>query len=47
MVQSGDTLWDIAKKFYTTIDTIIQLNHLEDREIRPQDTLILMKKVEG
>ena len=46
-VQPGDTLWDIAKKFYTTIDTIIQLNHLEDREIRPQDTLILMKKVEG
>lgn len=46
-VQPGDTLWDIAKKFYTTIDTITQLNHLEDREIRPRDTLILMKKVEG
>ena len=46
-VQPGDTLWDIAKKFYTTIETIVQLNHLEDREIRPRDTLILMKKVEG
>ena len=46
-VQPGDTLWDIAKKFYTTIETIVQLNHLEDREIRPYDTLILMKKVEG
>lgn len=46
-VQPGDSLWDIAKKFYTTIDTIIQLNHLEDQEVRPYDTLILMKKVEG
>ena len=45
-VQPGDCLWDIAKKFYTTIDNIMQLNSLETDEIKPYDTLILMKKVE-
>lgn len=45
-VQPGDTLWDIAKKFYTTIDTIIGLNGLESEKVKPFDTLILMKKVE-
>jgi len=47
LVQPGDTLWDIAKTFYTTIDTIKELNELKDDEIHPYDTLILMKKVEA
>jgi hypothetical protein len=47
LVQPQDTLWDIAKAFYTTIDTIMELNELESEEVRPYDTLILMKKVEG
>ena len=46
-VQPQDTLWDIAKKFYTTIETIVQLNNLESDEVRPYDTLILTKKVES
>lgn len=45
-VQPGDSLWDIAKKFYTTIENISQLNGLENENVRPYDTLILMKKVE-
>lgn len=45
-VQPGDTLWDIAKKFYTTIPTIMALNNLEIEEVKVYDTLILMKKVE-
>ena len=45
-VQPGDCLWDIAKKFYTTIENIMQLNSMETEEIRPYDTLILMKEVE-
>lgn len=47
MVQPGDTLWDIAKAFYTSIDTIMELNALESEEVKPYDTLILMKKVEA
>lgn len=46
-VQPQDTLWDIAKKFYTTIDTIRLLNELEDENVKAYDTLILMKKVES
>lgn len=45
-VQPQDTLWDIAKKFYTTIDNIMQLNGLESEKVKPYDTLILVKKVE-
>lgn len=29
-VQTGDTLWKIAKKYYTTIDEIIRVNNLEN-----------------
>lgn len=47
MIQPEDTLWDIAKRFYTTIDTIKELNQLEGDEITPYETLILMKKIEG
>lgn len=46
LVQPGDTLWDIAKNFYTTIDTIKTLNHLETEEISPMDSLLLVKKVD-
>ena len=45
-VQQGDTLWDIAKKFYTTIENIMELNGLESEEVKPGDGLLLMKKVE-
>ena len=46
-VQAGDTMWDIAKKFYTTTEEIIRLNHLESEELHPFDTLILVKSVES
>lgn len=45
-VQPQDTLWDIVKRFYTTIDTILELNEMENETIKPYDTLVLMKKVE-
>ena len=40
LVQSGDTLWDIAKNFFTTIDEIKSLNQLETDEIIPQDRCV-------
>ena len=46
MVQSGDTLWDIAKKFYTTADEIRELNNLKGDEIRPMQSLLLVKSIE-
>lgn len=33
VIQQDDTLWKIAKKYYTTIENLIKLNNLEDSEI--------------
>ena len=47
MVKPGDTLWDIAKRFYTTVDEIRSLNELEDEKVSACQPLLLVKKVEG
>lgn len=42
VVQPEDTLWDIAKKYYTTVDEIISLNDLyDDADIKPSQKLII------
>lgn len=46
MVKPGDTLWDIAKKFYTTTEEICSMNELENEEIQTGQPLLLIKKVE-
>ena len=43
----GNTLWDIAKKFYTTMEEIISMNDLEDDQVSSGQPLILVKKVES
>ncbi|WP_426158114.1 DUF3794 and LysM peptidoglycan-binding domain-containing protein [Lacrimispora sp. 38-1] len=45
IVQSDDTLWKIAKKFHTTIDTIMTANGLTESTVKPGDRLILVKEV--
>ena len=45
VVQPGDSLWDIAKKYYTSIEMIQSINDLSGDEIKPKDTLILVKNV--
>ncbi len=47
IVQPEDTLWDIAKTFYTTVDEIQSINHLENESITPYQPLLLVKKVEN
>lgn len=46
IVQPGDTLWSIAKQYYTTTDRICSLNGLETAEVQPGSKLIIMKTVE-
>lgn len=46
MVKPGDTLWDISKRFYTTVDEICQLNDLENENVQSGQPLLLVKKVE-
>lgn len=45
IVKAGDSLWDIARKFYTTVDEICSVNSLTEKEIKPGQPLILVKQV--
>jgi LysM repeat protein len=46
VVKRNDTLWNIAKKYYTTVDNIMMVNELEEDRIKEGDKLIIMKKVD-
>lgn len=45
LVQEGDTLWDIAKRFRTTMGKIREGNNLTGETVSPGDCLILMKEI--
>ena len=45
VVKEGDTLWNIARQYYTTMDTIREINDLENDIIHPGDRLLMIKKV--
>lgn len=46
MVKNGDTLWDIAKKYYTTIEEILEVNELKEENLTVGQPLLLIKKME-
>ncbi|OFI06176.1 LysM domain/BON superfamily protein [Clostridium acetireducens DSM 10703] len=42
VVQNGDTLWKISKRYYTTIDELININDIEDpNRIKPGQKIII------
>ncbi len=43
IVREGDTLWSIAKKYYTTIDNIRNINHLESDMLTAGQKLLIVK----
>ena len=43
MVQEGDTLWTIAKRYFTSIDSIRKVNQLERDELSPGQKLVIVK----
>ncbi len=45
IVEEGDTLWSIAKSFYTTVDNIKKINNLQSDIIHPGDKLLVVKQV--
>ena len=47
IVGSDDTLWDIAKEYNTTPESIMELNGLTSNQIYKGDRLLLMKIVDG
>ncbi len=42
IVRKGDSLWEIAKKFNTTVDSIKKVNSLEKDDIFPGDKLVIV-----
>lgn len=46
IVQPGDNLWGIAKRFHSTVEEIKETNGLTSDEIVPGTRLMLIKKVE-
>ena len=48
IVKAGDTLWDIAKRFYTTIDQIKSVNNLEDTyEPKEGEKILIIKNIQN
>ena len=45
IAKEEDTLWDIAKRFYTTTDSIMEQNEMESDRLQAGDKLLLVKKV--
>ncbi len=45
VVKEEDTLWDIAKKYMTTIDELKEINELKTEELHSGDTIIIVKTV--
>lgn len=42
VVQNGDTLWKIAKRYFTTVDNLIKINNIENPDIiKPGEKLII------
>ena len=46
VVQKGDTLWKIAKKFYASVENIRELNGLTAEEPEPGQRLLIVKQTE-
>lgn len=45
VAKKGDSLWDVAKRFNTTVDDIVQINGIEDQvALHPGQKMIILKK---
>jgi LysM repeat protein len=45
VVQSGETMWDIAKRFFTTVESIMEINRRENENVSEGDVLLILKEV--
>lgn len=44
IVKDGDVLWDLAKKYLTTVEGIMEINQLEKEELKQGDRLLIFKE---
>ena len=43
MVRDGESLWDIGKRYYVSIETLMQTNNLTSQEVRPGEKILIVK----
>lgn len=43
MVKEGESLWDIGKRYYVTIDALKQMNNLSGDEVKAGDKILVVK----
>ena len=43
IVQKDDKMWDIAKRYRTTVENIMEINALTSDSIKPDDRLIIAR----
>jgi len=43
LVKPGDTLWSVAKRFQSTVDSILQVNQMEDEMLQPGRKLLVLR----
>lgn len=43
-VKEKDSLWDIAKKYYTTVDMLKEVNEIVDNNLRKGDMLLIVRE---
>ena len=43
-VQQGDTLWNLAKKYNTTVENIKEVNYMEKEGINKGDKILIFKQ---
>ncbi len=44
IVREGDTLWNLAKKYNTTVENIKEVNHIEKEEANKGDKILIFKE---
>lgn len=44
IVKEGDDVWELAKKYHTTMDAICKINELEDEKLKVGDRILIFKE---
>lgn len=47
VIREGDELWDLAKRYHTTVEGIQQINGIEDSKVKPGEKLLIFKENMG
>lgn len=43
VAKQGDNLWNVGKKYYVSVQSILDLNDLDDQELKPGQKLLIVK----